>query len=86
MDTPGMDFETLTGTRDQARVDDENLNTLATCHIVLGALVALFSCLFIAHIVMGVMMMRTRSSRPEWATWSPSSVPPPCWAAGRWVG
>lgn len=57
MDTPGMDYETLTGTKSEERIDDEHLNTLTLCHYIGGAIIALFSCMFIIHIVMGVMMI-----------------------------
>jgi len=40
MDTPGMDYETLTGTRSQERIDAENLNTLTLCHYIQGGLTA----------------------------------------------
>jgi len=57
MDTPGMDYETLTGTRSQERIDAENLNTLTLCHYIAGGLIALVSSVFIIHIVMGTMMI-----------------------------
>ena len=57
-----MDYETLTGTKGQERVDSENLNTLALCFYVLGGLIALFSSMFIVHIVMGVVMVRQPSA------------------------
>lgn len=57
-----MDYETLTGTRSQQRVDEENLNTLTLCHYIQGGLTALFSSMFIIHIVMGTMMIHNPSA------------------------
>lgn len=78
MDDPGMDYETLTGTKSQARVDDENLNLLATFHYVLGGITALGSCMFIFHIVMGVTMIHNPAafSGPPSASRSPDPFGP----------
>ncbi len=62
MDTPGMDYERLTGTRSQERVDQEHLGTLALCHYILGGVTALFSSLFIIHIVMGLTIAHNPSA------------------------
>jgi hypothetical protein len=38
-------------------VDEGHLKALAICHYVWGGLAMLFSCMFIVHIVMGVLML-----------------------------
>ena len=37
--------------------DEQYLNLLSIFHYVVGALTALFSCIFIMHIVMGILML-----------------------------
>ena len=37
--------------------DDKNLDLLAMFHYVVGGLTALFSCLFLFHIAMGIAML-----------------------------
>lgn len=77
MDTPGMDYETLTGTRSQERIDEENLNTLTLCHYIQGGLTALFSSMFIIHIVMGTMMIHNPSAFTPPAQPAPPGQPYP---------
>jgi magnesium-transporting ATPase (P-type) len=55
MDDPIMDYETLP--KSQELIDAGNLNALTLCHFILGGVTALFSCMFIIHIVMGTMML-----------------------------
>ena len=52
-----MNPEALAAMQSQERMDADNLNMLTLCHFILGGLTALFSCLFIMHIVMGTMMI-----------------------------
>lgn len=56
MDDTQVDYETLTGTKSQARIDAENLDLLALFHFILGAVTVLFSSFFIAHVVMGITL------------------------------
>ena len=70
MDTPGMDYERLTGTMSQERVDQEHLGTLTLCHYILGGVTALFSCLFIGHIIMGLTLLHNPSA------FTPATPPP----------
>ncbi|MDQ2800954.1 MAG: hypothetical protein M3Y13_15080 [Armatimonadota bacterium] len=51
MDNPGADYATPTETKSQARVDQENLKTLVTCHYVLAGI----TCLL--NIVTGLYMI-----------------------------
>jgi hypothetical protein len=37
--------------------DEENLNLLAIFHYVVGGLTALFSCMFLMHVAMGIAML-----------------------------
>lgn len=78
MDDPSMDYETLTGTKSQARIDQENLNLLATLHYVLGGITALGSCVFIFHIVMGLTMVHNPAafSGPPSASRPTDAFPP----------
>ncbi len=76
MDTPGMDYERLTGTMSQERVDQEHLGTLALCHYILGGVTALFSSLFIIHIVMGLTMAHNPNAfTPPLSPSAPTPVP-----------
>ena len=50
-------YQPAPSSKSQELTDAENLNALALCHYILGGLTALFSCLFIMHIVMGTMMI-----------------------------
>ena len=43
--------------RSQAETDAEHLSILVTCHYVAAVLVALFSCMFLMHVAIGVMMI-----------------------------
>ncbi len=62
MDTPGTNPEAFAAAQSQERIDADNLNTLTLCHYIMGGLTALFSCLFIMHIVMGAMMIHHPSA------------------------
>ncbi len=66
-----MDYETLTGTRSQERIDNENLNTLTLCHYIMGGLTALFASMFIGHIIIGTMMIHNPNA------FNPPVPPPP---------
>jgi len=44
--------------RSQAETDAEHLSILVTCHYVAAAVMALFSCMFLMHVAIGVMMIR----------------------------
>ena len=57
MDDPGIDYGMPTDTTDQERIDAEHLNALTLCHYIGGGIIALFSCMFIFHVVMGVLMV-----------------------------
>ena len=57
MNTAGNDPQSLTALQNQESVNADNLQTLTLCHFIMGGLIALFSCLFIIHIVMGAMMI-----------------------------
>jgi hypothetical protein len=78
MDNPQIDYETLTGTKPQARVDAENLDLLALFHYILGAITVVFSSFFIMEIVMGVIMAHHPSAffPPPSAYPSPSAHSP----------
>jgi hypothetical protein len=45
--------------------DEQQLNLLATFHYVLAGLVALFSCVFLFHIVAGVVMLFADDGPPK---------------------
>ena len=62
MSTTGNDPQPLTALQNQEGMDADNLQTLALCHFIMGGLIALFSCLFIFHIVMGAMMIHNPSA------------------------
>ncbi len=62
MNTTGNDPQPLTNPYNQERVDADNLQTLTLCHFIMGGLIALFSCMFIFHIVMGAMMIHNPSA------------------------
>jgi hypothetical protein len=64
-----------------ASADDGHLQALAICHYIWGALVFLFSCVFIVHIVMGTMMLRG-----SWPGGSTASSPPPSEMGYLFVG
>lgn len=53
MQTPGLPYATRT---DNA-ADRSHLNVLAICHYVCGGLIALFSSLFIVHLIIGILML-----------------------------
>ena len=76
-----MDYETLTGTKSQARVDEEHLSLFATLHYILGGLTVLFSCMFVFHIVMGLTLVHHPSAftpppSPPTASYPPGYVQP----------
>lgn len=80
MDDPRMDYETITGTKSQARIDAENLDLLATLHYVLGTITVVFSSIFIAHTVMGLTLARNPNAfgtpPPSASGRPPSGFPP----------
>lgn len=57
MNATGLEPEALAALQSQERIDAENLNALTLCHYILGGVTALFSCLFIMHIITGTMMI-----------------------------
>lgn len=61
MNEPGPNDQAAPPPKSQELTDAENLNALALCHYILGGVTALFSCLFIMHIVMGTMMIHNPS-------------------------
>ena len=78
MNTTGNDSQPLTALQNQARIDADNLQTLTLCHFIMGGLTALFSCMFIFHIVMGAMMIHNPSAFapvPTPSVPSPPSIP-----------
>ncbi len=62
MSTTGNDPQPLTALQNQEDINTDNLQTLTLCHFIMGGLIALFSCMFIFHIVMGVMMIHNPSA------------------------
>jgi hypothetical protein len=46
----------------QDHQNQDQLNLLAIFHYVCGAVIALFSCFFLMHVFMGLMIMKTPSS------------------------
>src|SRR5580658_1626432 len=50
--------------------EDKNLQLLATFHYVVGVIIALFSCIFIIHIAIGMSMLTTHA-------WQAGSGPAP---------
>lgn len=76
MNTTGMNPQPLTPLQNQERTDADNLQTLTLCHFIMGGLIALFSCIFIIHIVMGAMIIHTPSAfTPAPSARSSPSVP-----------
>ncbi len=73
MNTTGNDPQPLTALQNQESVNADNLQTLALCHFIMGGVIALFSCLFIFHIIMGAMMIHN----PSAFTPAPSARPSP---------
>lgn len=71
MDDPQMDYETLTNTKTQERVDSDNLEQLTLLHYILGVVTIIFSSFFIAHIIMGLTMAHNPS-----AFTPPPTIPP----------
>ena len=53
--------------------DEKNLGLLATFHYVVGAFIALFSSVFLMHVVMGIVMLTS----PESMGGSGGGQPPP---------
>src|SRR4051812_23405925 len=47
-----------------AGVDEAHLSTLAICHYVWSGLLAVFSSFFLAHIVIGTLMLSGRFPQP----------------------
>jgi len=56
--------------------DDKNMGLLVTLHYVVAALVAMFSCIFIIHIAIGVAMMTSASWAPVAGTPHGAGPPP----------
>lgn len=54
---PSANYEPPILSKSQELTDAENLNALTLCHYILGGVTAVFSCMFIMHIVMGTMMI-----------------------------
>ncbi len=78
MDTPGTNPEAFAAVQSQQRNDAENLNALMLCHYILGGVTALFSCLFILHIVIGLTLIHNPNAFTPAPTPSvpiPASVP-----------
>lgn len=78
MNTTGMEPQPLTALQNQERTDADNLQTLTLCHFITGGLIALFSCVFIIHIVIGAMMIHNPSAftpAPTTSAPSPPSIP-----------
>jgi len=48
--------------KSQQEIDADNLSTLAVCHYVAGAVVAVFSCLFLIYALVGTFMVRMPAS------------------------
>ncbi len=57
MNDSASNYRTAPPSKSQELTDAENLNALTLCHYILGGVTALFSCMFIFHIVMGTMMI-----------------------------
>ena len=55
--------------------DEEHLKLLAIFHYVVAAIGALFACLPLIHVSLGIMMV----TRPEFMTAGQKGVPPPAW-------
>lgn len=53
--------------------DDEHLRLLALFHYIVGGLAALFACLPLIHVGMGIMMLRN----PEFLAGDQKGAPPP---------
>ena len=55
--------------------DAGHLRTLSICHYVWGAVTALFSCMFLVHIVIGIGVLSGRMFTPT----ARAPNPPPAW-------
>jgi hypothetical protein len=64
--------------------DASHLKTLAICHYVYGGITMAFSCIFIVHIVLGIVMLNNPAMMNNAS--SASRPPPPEWFGWIFVG
>jgi hypothetical protein len=69
-----------------ATADETALKNLSIFHYVVAGLMALFSCMFIVHIVIGVNMLLSHGSWPAAGPQGPPSAPVPAGVAAVFVG
>jgi hypothetical protein len=62
--------------------DEQHLNLLATFHYVVGALMALFACLPLIHVTIGVLMV----TNPQILNGDHDGNPPPAWFGYLFAG
>lgn len=78
MNDPQLDYQPPPLSKTQELTDVENLKVLTLCHFILGGVTALFSCVFILYIVIGLMLAHNPNAfTPAPTTSAPSSASVP---------